>query len=76
MRRLWISGVYFVAVFVVGMVSGSATSMLVYRSLSLFDYMVKPLFSLSWFGAIPAFLLGLVFAFLLRRFAGKQGAVN
>ena len=66
-RHILIMGCYFVAVFLIGAVSGSATSMVIYRESSIGDYIVKPIYWLSIFGIAPAFVLGVIGAVILRR---------
>jgi len=66
-RHFLIMGCYFVAVFLIGAVSGSATSMLLYGDSSFTDYIVKPVYWLSIFGVAPAFVLGVIGAAIYRR---------
>jgi hypothetical protein len=70
--RLLFAGLFGVLIFLIGTVSGSAVSMLLERHFDLFDYMVKPLFWLGIFGFIPAFVMGLVGAFISRQLLRKQ----
>lgn len=73
-RRLWLFGGYFVALFLWGVLAGALASMVLYQSLSFSDYVLKPLFWLSLYGVVPAFCLGLVAGFLMRRVAaGASG---
>jgi uncharacterized membrane protein YeaQ/YmgE (transglycosylase-associated protein family) len=54
-------------VFLIGVLSGSVTSMFVYRDFSLVDYIIKPLYWLGMFGFIPAFIVGVIGSFIARR---------
>ena len=56
-RHFLVMGCYFVVVFLVGAVSGSFTSMLLYREFSIRDYLAKPIYWLCLFGLAPAFVL-------------------
>ena len=66
-RHFLIMGCYFVVVFLIGAVSGSAASMLLYRENSFGDYILKPVYWLSVFGIAPAFVLGVIGAAIYKR---------
>jgi hypothetical protein len=66
-RHFLVMGCYFVVVFLVGAVSSSFTSMLVFREFSIEDYLAKPIYWLCLFGLAPAFVLGVIGAAILRR---------
>jgi len=61
-----IFGIYFIILFLIGVISGSSVSMFIYYDFSILAYVVTPLCVLSIFGVIPAFLLGLVCSIFLR----------
>ncbi len=66
-RYSFLAGLFAISVFLIGVLSGSVTSMFVYRDFSLFDYIIKPLYWLGMFGFIPAFIVGVVGSFIARR---------
>jgi hypothetical protein len=66
-------GLYGITVFIIGSTIASITSTLVYLDFSL-DYIWKPIYALSLFGAIPAFILGLIFTQFLRRIQARNTA--
>jgi hypothetical protein len=59
-KHPWLGGFVGVAILIIGTLGGSATSLVVYRSLSIVDYVVKPLFWIVLFGAIPAYIIGFI----------------
>lgn len=67
LRNYFFGGVYGIVVFLIGCSFASMTSTLIYHEFS-FDYIWKPLYALSLFGSIPAFILGLIFTQFLRHF--------
>lgn len=66
-RHSVLAGLFAVSVFLIGVLSGSVTSMFVYRDFSLFDFIIKPLYWLGMFGFIPAFIVGVVGSLIARR---------
>jgi hypothetical protein len=49
-----------IGILIIGTIAGSTVSLIIYRSVSLFDFIVKPLYWILLYGAIPAFLIGLI----------------
>ena len=66
-RYSFLAGFFAIFVFLIGVLSGSVTSMFVYRDFSLVDYIIKPLYWLGLFGGIPAFIVGVIGSFIARR---------
>jgi hypothetical protein len=66
-RYSFLAGIFAICVFLIGVLSGSVTSMFVYRDFSLIDYIIKPLYWLGMFGFIPAFIVGVIGSFIARR---------
>jgi hypothetical protein len=63
--------------FISGVLSGSATSMVVYQDYDPHSYIVKPLFWMGIYGFIPAMIIGLIGALILRatsKMTGEQAA--
>jgi hypothetical protein len=59
--------------FLVGVLAGSATSMVVYQDFDPSSYIVKPLYWLGMYGLIPALLIGFIGAAILRSTSKKTG---
>lgn len=59
-RNVFLAGIFGFLVFAIGLLSGAASSMLLYRSFAFFDYVVKPAYWFGMFGAIPSFIVGVV----------------
>ena len=55
-----LGGLVGIVILAIGTIAGSTTSLLIYRSLSLFDFIVKPLYWILLYGAITAFAIGLI----------------
>jgi hypothetical protein len=68
-------GLFGVAVFLLGSTAGSISSLFVYWDFS-FDYIWKPLFALSTFGTVPAFIIGLIFTQFFRRTSRHRNAAE
>ena len=66
-RYSFLAGLFAICVFLIGVLSGSVTSMFVYRDFSLLDYIIKPLYWLGMFGFIRAFIVGVIGSFIARR---------
>jgi heme/copper-type cytochrome/quinol oxidase subunit 4 len=69
-------GAYFIAVFLVGVLFASATSLMIYApspwetsSARMHSYLAKPIMALAVWGSLPAFLVGLLGHGILRLFA-------
>lgn len=77
LTRFWAGALFALGLFLVGVLGGSATSMVVYRDFDPTSYIVKPLYWLGMYGLIPALVVGLIGAAILRstsRKTGEQGA--
>jgi len=59
-RNVFFAGIFGFLVFAIGLLSGAASSMLIYRSFAFFDYVVKPAYWFGIFGAIPSFIVGVI----------------
>jgi len=66
LTRFWAGAAFALALFIVGVLAGSATSMIVYRDFDPFSYIVKPLYWLGMYGLIPALIIGCIGAAILR----------
>ena len=62
-----LAGLFAVGAFLVGVLAGSSTSMLLYRDFDPEAWVLRPLCWLGIIGGVPAFLVGLVGCFLARR---------
>ncbi len=65
-RRIDLAGLAGVVVLFVGVLSGSLTSLVVYRDSSFHDYVLKPLRVFGLYGSLPAFILGIAACLLSR----------
>jgi hypothetical protein len=59
--------------FIAGVLGGSTASMVVYQDYDPFSYIVKPLFWMGMYGFIPAMIIGLIGALILRITSKKNG---
>lgn len=66
LTRIWAGAAFAVALFTVGVVAGSATSMLIYQDFDPVSYVVKPLYWLGMYGLIPALVIGCIGVAILR----------
>ncbi len=66
LTRFRAGAAFALALFIVGVLAGSATSMIVYRDFDPFSYIVKPLYWLGMYGLIPALIIGCIGAAILR----------
>jgi len=73
LTRTWAGAAFALALFLAGVVAGSATSMVVYHDFDLFSYIVKPLYWLGLYGLIPALVIGGIGAAILRSISKKAG---
>jgi len=71
LTRFWTGAFFALALFLVGVIAGSATSMVVYQDFDPQSYIVKPLFWLGMYGMIPATLIGFMGAGILRVISKK-----
>jgi hypothetical protein len=61
------TGILFaIALFITGVLSGSASSMLLYRDLDFVSYVIGPLFWMGFYGVLPAAVFGVIGAGVLR----------
>jgi hypothetical protein len=70
-RRAWLqhfgAGILFaIFLFIAGVLSGSASSMLVYRDFDFVSYVIGPLFWMGFYGVLPAALFGVIGTGILR----------
>ncbi|HKP04323.1 MAG TPA: hypothetical protein VJU77_13300 [Chthoniobacterales bacterium] len=70
--RLILAGFFGVLSFLVGVLSGSTVSMFLEQNFDLFAYILKPLFWVGIIGFIPAFVMGIVGAFISRHLLGRN----
>lgn len=61
-----IGGFCGVVVLFIGTVFGTSSSLFLYGSTSFFDFVAKPLYAVMLYGSIPAFVIGLAGALLVR----------
>ena len=71
-RQPALAGLFAVGVFLVGILSGCGTSMLLYGDSDLEVWLFRPLCWLGPIGGVAAFLVGLVGCFLTRRLLGAH----
>lgn len=67
-RNPFLAGIFGFLVFAIGVLSGSASSMLLYRSCDFVGYVVKPAYWFGMIGAIPSFTVGVIGMFISRYF--------
>jgi hypothetical protein len=62
------AGILFaIALYVTGVLSGSASSMLIYRDWDFVSYVIGPLFWMGFYGVLPAALFGVIGTGILRK---------
>jgi uncharacterized membrane protein len=66
LTKFWMGSLFAVALFIVGVFAGSATSMVIYQDYDPFSYIVVPVFWLVMLGLIPALVIGLIGVTVLR----------
>ncbi len=66
LTRRWAGALFALLLFIVGVLAGSATSMVLYRDFEAYSYIVKPLFWMGIYGFIPAAMIGCIGSSLLR----------
>ena len=64
--RFGAGALFAICLFIAGVLAGSATSMIVYQDPDPGSYVGKPLFWMGIYGFIPAMIIGLVGALILR----------
>ncbi|MEM7698237.1 MAG: hypothetical protein AAF236_07530 [Verrucomicrobiota bacterium] len=65
-QRCWAGIIFALCLFIVGILAGSSTSMLLYGDMDAHSYVVKPLFWMSYYGFIPAAVIGAIGSGLIR----------
>jgi hypothetical protein len=73
LTRFRAGAVFALALFVAGVLTGSATSMVIYRDFDPFSYIVKPLYWLGMYGLIPALIIGCIGTSILRSTSKRIG---
>ena len=73
LTRFWAGALFALVMFLVGVLAGSATSMVVYQDFDPTSYIVKPLYWLGMYGLIPALVIGFIGAAILRSTSKKTG---
>jgi hypothetical protein len=73
LTRFWVGALFALTLFLVGVLSGSATSMVVYQDFDPISYIVKPLYWLGIYGLIPALVIGFIGSAILRSTSTKTG---
>ena len=71
-RQPALAGLFAVGVFLVGVLSGSSASMLLYRDFDPEAWLLRPLCWLGPIGGVAAFLVGLAGCFLTRCLLGAR----
>lgn len=71
--RFWAGALFALALFMTGVLAGSATSMAVYQDFDPVSYVVKPLYWLGMYGLVPALIIGFIGAAILRSTSEKTG---
>ena len=81
-RSAFVTGAYFIAVFLIGVLAASATNLMANPPQPWetpegrrHSYLVKPIWALAMFGSLPAFFVGLLGWVLIRAFGrGRPSA--
>lgn len=73
LTRFGAGALFAFCLFIAGVLAGSASSMVVYQDYDTNSYIVKPLFWMGILGFIPAMIIGLVGALILRATSKKTG---
>jgi hypothetical protein len=73
LTRVWAGAAFALALFIVGVLAGSAASMVIYQDFDPVSYVLKPLYWLGMFGLIPALLIGCIGAAILRSTSKMTG---
>lgn len=55
----WVGPLFSILTFLVGIISGSFTSMIMYNDWDFFDFIVKPLYWIGLFGLLPCLIIGI-----------------
>jgi len=71
--RLGAGALFAFLLFIAGVLGGSAASMIVYQDYDPHSYIVKPLFWMGIVGFIPAMIVGIIGASILRATSRKTG---
>ena len=73
LTRFWAGALFALMLFLLGVLAGSATSMVVYQEFDPTSYIVKPLYWLGMYGLIPALAIGFIGTAILRFTSKKTG---
>ncbi len=73
LTRFGAGALFAFCLFIAGVLGGSTTSMVVYQDYDPSSYIVKPLFWMGIYGFIPAMIIGLIGALILRATSKKTG---
>ena len=73
LTKFWAGAVFALALFLIGVAVGSATSIIVYQDFDPHSYIVKPLYWLGMYGLIPALAVGFIGSAILRRTVNNEG---
>jgi len=65
-QHYWAGMLFAFCLFIVGVIAGSSTSMFLYGDMDAHSYIVKPLFWMSFYGFIPAAVIGAIGSGLIR----------
>ncbi|QQL44415.1 hypothetical protein [Sulfuriroseicoccus oceanibius] len=76
LTKFWAGALFALAIFLVGVIAGSATSMVVYQDFDPHSYIVKPLYWLGIYGLIPALLIGFIGSAILRAAAKERAQLQ
>ncbi len=60
LRHYWAGMIFAFCLFIAGVLAGSSVSMFLYEDMNVHSYIVKPLFWLSFYGLIPAAVIGAI----------------
>lgn len=66
LTRFWVGGLFAFALFIAGVLAGSAASMVVYKDFDPVAYVLSPLFFLGIYGFFPALIIGFIGVSILR----------
>ena len=62
-----VGGLVGIIILLVGVLFGSASSLILSKTLGIYDFVVKPLFWIMLFGTVPAFIIGFIGSLVTKR---------
>ena len=71
--RNLVAAAFALLLFMSGVFAGSATSMILYGDMDSYSYIFKPVYWLGFYGFLPAVIIGLMGAAILRKIGRSEG---